>query len=110
MQQQKFAPVASYRGVAILERTGDKVAVWNGQEYKTDGLTHIWANLENNGIETLGFPHELVAKYFLDSLTNDQLQKLCTWEEALRFLHVSDPETFQRRFRFDDVSQVFVQI
>jgi hypothetical protein len=34
------APVAEYRGVAIVEMSGNKRAVWQGVEYRTDG--HSW--------------------------------------------------------------------
>jgi len=36
-----YAIVAEYRGFAVLEKRGDKRAVWEGQEYFTDGHAYI---------------------------------------------------------------------
>ena len=35
----QIAPVAEYRRVAIVERAGNKRAIWKGHEYGTDGLS-----------------------------------------------------------------------
>ncbi len=62
-----FAPVAEYRGVAILERTGTVRAVWNGSEYRTDGKVYVWFQTEEPAqVGMIEFPTERDVKEVLD--------------------------------------------
>ena len=62
-----LAPVAEYRGVALCERGGDKLAVWNGIEYHTDGLIWLcYRKLDDDKLRCIGLPDERVAKAYLD--------------------------------------------
>ena len=62
-----MAPVAEYRGVALFEREGDKLTVWNGIEYYTDGLIWLcYRKLEGDEVRFVGLPDERVAKAYLD--------------------------------------------
>ena len=63
----KFAPVAEYRGVAILENAnGNRRSVWNGVEYCTDGKVHFFGHAEAGMLRVLGFETERDAKEVLD--------------------------------------------
>ena len=62
-----MAPVAEYSGVALFEREGDKLTVWNGIEYYTDGLIWLcYRKLEGDEVRFVGLPDERVAKAYLD--------------------------------------------
>lgn len=43
MNGSRFAPVIEYKGVCILEASGNLRAVWNGQEYRTDGKVYLFS-------------------------------------------------------------------
>lgn len=83
----RIAPVAEYRGVALVEHAGDKRAVWRGTEYRTDGRVWLYvrpgqeaavrsalgtpAPLEPSASEfiaSIGLPNERTAKELLDTL------------------------------------------
>jgi hypothetical protein len=61
-----FAIVAEYRGSAVLEKRGDKRAVWAGQAYYTDGKAYIWFQ-GGETVMMLGLANESEAKQFIDA-------------------------------------------
>ena len=62
-----IAPVADYRGIAIVEMDGDRRAVWEGTEYATDGLFHVaWLDQTGSNWRFVGFPSERIARDFID--------------------------------------------
>jgi hypothetical protein len=63
-----FSPVAEYRGIALIERHGNKGAAWLGKDYKTDGRTYLFTWAEEEQVATFGLPNERAAKEFIDSL------------------------------------------
>lgn len=76
LPEGRYAPVAEYKGVALLEREGSRRAVWDGAEYGTDGNIYIFAK---NGlaIEILEIPTEQDAKFLLDDrLVGDRLLQI----------------------------------
>ena len=64
MSSEQFAIVAEYRNVAVLERAGDVRAVWEGQEYFTDGSTYIFLRAG----KAIAFGNEKQAKIFIDAV------------------------------------------
>ena len=96
----KFAPVAEYRGVAILENAnGNRRSVWNGVEYCTDGKVHFFGHAEAGMLLVLGFETERDAKEILDDClvgerlleTADGHVQLMSRDECIRLLFRDDP-------------------
>jgi hypothetical protein len=116
-----FSPVAEYRGVAILERRGDKRAAWMGKEYQTDGWCYVFARSGTKDILTLGLPCEREAKEVIDALIAGPVEgmppveDLLSYHQVLKVLDVPSEhlEAYRRaelRWRWDDIQGVFVQV
>lgn len=64
-----LAPVAEYRGIALVERRGEKRAAWRGVEYRIDGHVYL---LKRSGpdeeLETWRLDSEKAAKAVTDSM------------------------------------------
>lgn len=96
-----FAPVAEYRGVAILGRRGAVRAVWNGNEYGTDCKVYVWFQTDYpNKVGMIEFPTERDVKDVLDhALVGDRLlqfdsgkvDRLLSRDECIRILCRDDP-------------------
>ena len=78
-----YAVVAEYRNVAILEKNGDKPRFWQGKQYFTDGLAHLFLMTPNKEeIQGIQFKSERDAKNFIDSVLDspnslhEHLQKI----------------------------------
>lgn len=64
-----FAPVAEYRGIALVERRGEKRAVWRGVEYRVDGNIHLLKTTgSDETIEIWTLESEIAAKAVIDSI------------------------------------------
>jgi len=64
---EKYAIVAEYRNVAILERAGNVKSFWEGREYFTDGRTYIFFKAESADlVGRWSFDNERDAKKFID--------------------------------------------
>jgi hypothetical protein len=108
-EQQKvlLAPVAEYRGVAIIEKRGSVRAIWRGTEYLTDGLTYLMVKPQDDSVNLMGLPTELVCKQFLDERSSDELGQFCSYEEAhLIICHVKP--TALPRYRWDETECIFI--
>jgi hypothetical protein len=70
-EEQYWSPVAEYRGIAILEKAGDKRTVWHGHEYFTDGLTYVFWRAEDGVIGQFGLPNERVVKDLIDEVRDN---------------------------------------
>ncbi len=130
-----LAPVAEYRGVALIERRGDKRTVWKGKQYPTDGGIYLWKRCDalkdgqhrhgrrRHGEILLvrmpgvpGMTPDAVAKHYLDSLTQEECRGYLSFLEVLRRLRDEKMASdFQRRmdaglrWEWDDSAHVFVQ-
>lgn len=101
MNNAGFAPVAEYRGVVILEQTGNVRAVWDGKEYRTDGKVYVWFQADEPGhVGMIEFPTERDVKEVLDAalvgerlLNADQgnVYRLLSREECIAILCRDDP-------------------
>ena len=96
-----YAPVAEYRGVAILENAnGDRRAEWNGVEYFTDGKVYFFGDGKPGMLRILRFETEREAKEVLDHcLVGERLLKsangtirLLSRDECVHLLFQDDPE------------------
>lgn len=93
--QDKYAIVAEYRGVALLEKAGDVRSVWNGKEYFTDGRTYVF--FKSDDAEFMGlwsFDSERVAKAFIEcyrdtpeELPADYQRPLLNYKQMYEVLH-----------------------
>ncbi len=64
-----LAPVAEYRGIALVERRGEKRTVWRGVEYRTDGQVHLLKrSAANEKTEIWTLESEKAAKAVIDSM------------------------------------------
>jgi hypothetical protein len=109
-----LAPVAEYRGVALVEKPGDKRTVWEGREYFTDGWIYLMRRGPRRDVcEFIGLPSEAVVKEFLDEQSDAELgsfysftevEKVIGFDEETRRIHA------QLRWEWDDKQQVFVVV
>jgi hypothetical protein len=95
---EQFSPVAEYRGIAILEKAGDKRAVWRGHEYATDGLTYVFWWDDDGMMSVLGLPDERAVKELIDAVRDNPEaldaansipladRKYLSWREAMEVL------------------------
>lgn len=118
-----FAPVIEYRGVCILEKSGDVRAIWNGQEYRTDGRAYIFVHRYKNAFEVLCLRNEKDAKDILDHFLIDkrilQLEserlRLLSWKECVQVLCKDDPAEIKKLLKagpcrhWDKEAQIFVR-
>jgi hypothetical protein len=124
MSDAYYAPIIEYKGVCILEKRGHVRAVWNGQEYWTDGSVHLFAEGAPGTINILSVPTERDAKDLLDhALVGDRLLqlnpdtrlRLLSWEACVRLLCRDDSKQLRNALkrepcrRWDAVAQVFVR-
>lgn len=107
---EQYAVVAEYKNIAILERKGDKPAIWQGHQYFTDGFIYI-AWKKDGKMGTYSFGNERMAKHFIDDVTSHNDQEsfgLQDYRQIYEYLYgyqlVGDPPTYQ----FDEVSGQFV--
>jgi len=64
-----FTPVAEYRGIALVERRGEKRAVWRGVEYRVDGNIHLLKPTgSDETLEIWTLESESAAKAVIDSM------------------------------------------
>ena len=112
-KEKKIAlwPVAEYRSVALLEKSGDKRTVWMGKEYRPDGNIYL-AELDGDHIRLTQMPSELVIKYFLDERAEGKQPdfegvKYLSFQEALKVAKIPPRPT--PLFDFDEASGVFVR-
>jgi hypothetical protein len=124
MNQDRFAPVIEYKGVSILEKHGNFRAVWNGQEYRTDGKAYLFSEVIPGVVGIIVLPNERDAKAVLDNaLVGDRILqvdqntrfRLFSWEECIRLLCRYDPDQLQEALKqtpcrvWDAVAQVFIR-
>lgn len=98
----EWAPVAEYRGVALLERPGNVWKDWQGDQYATDG--HIWLWFREGG-KGIGIPSERLAKAHLDELTNPSAVYF-SMKECFAMLGVADATV--HAYRWDEAKEAFV--
>lgn len=109
-----LAPVAEYRGVALIERPGDKRTAWEGREYFTDGCIYLMRRSVVAGMcELVGLPSEAIAKEFLDEQCEYELGEHYSFTEVEEVIGVD--ERIRRvhaelQWEWDDKQQVFVQV
>ncbi len=72
-RKTKIAPVAEYRGRALVEVAGKHRAVWRGTEYATDGKTYLVSEESEGSMLFHPFDTELAAKEFLDQVANGEV-------------------------------------
>ena len=106
-QNALLAPVAEYKGVAIIEKRGSVRAVWRGIEYFTDGLTYLMVKPQDDSVNLMGLPNELVCKQFLDERSLDELRQFCSYEEAHLIICKVKPPTIPR-CHWDEVQCIFI--
>ena len=125
MNGSRFAPVIEYKGVCILEGSGNLRAVWNGQEYRTDGKVYLFSEEAPGVVGIIVLPNERDAKEVLDhALVGDRILqveqntrfRLFSWEECVQLLCRDDPDQLQEALNqtpcrvWDSVAQVFVRV
>jgi hypothetical protein len=120
-----ITPIAEYRGAVIIEREGNKKAVWQGQEYRTDGYVYLIFRpgttddffAEYGGGEEapettdghlafLPLSNERAAKELLDSIP-DPTEYFVPHREVCRLLGVAPKENI--RWDWDEDQGVFVR-
>jgi hypothetical protein len=84
----KWAVVAEYKGVAILECTGNVPKSYGDHQYTTDGKTYLWLK-GGEQLRTLALESERDVKDYLDTLSDTS--GLYSWEEAWQLLIRNDP-------------------
>jgi hypothetical protein len=108
ISREYFTPVAVWRGVAIFERRGDKRSVWKGKEYRTDGKVYLWHAVDEKYDGQMAvLANEEEVKNLLDLMTEEELKQFVTWKVATKMLTGKEPQATPR-YRFDDVSKLFV--
>lgn len=71
-----LAPVAEYRGIALVERRGEKRAVWRGVEYRVDGNIHLLKRSgSDEALEIWTLESEKAAKAVIDSMFEPDSQE-----------------------------------
>lgn len=89
----KYAIVAEYRSVALLEKAGTVSRFWQGKEYFTDGKTYLF--FKTDTAERMGlwaFHNERDAKVFIDSYHDEEIpdsfqKPLLNYKEMYQVLH-----------------------
>jgi len=108
-----LAPVAEYRGVALIERPGNQRTVWEGREYYTDGRIYVMRRSPVEGYcELVGLPSEAIAKAFLDEQCEYELGQFYSFVELEEVIGVA--EEIRRihselEWKWDEKQQVFVE-
>jgi hypothetical protein len=103
-----LAPVAEYKGIAIVERAGAIRASWRGKEYFTDGLSYLMGRPKDGERVTLiGLPNEFVCKQFIDERSADELRHFCSYGEAYLIICKVKP-TVTPTYHWDDIQSVFI--
>lgn len=111
MTEDFYCIIAEYRGAAVLEKRGEKRAVWQGKEYLTDGHVYIpWTNCKDRGAYVLN--SELEAKIFIDGFidNNNTDKTLLGYKETHELLCGNPFEGPTPVYIFDEKSRVFVLI
>ena len=114
---QYFAPVAEYRNVAVLEKRGDKRAVWQGQEYLTDGKAYVaYRDAATDVRGAFGFESEGDAKTFIDvfhdtpdTIDPNFLKRLLNYKEVYEALHNTPYIGEVPMYIFNESEGVFVR-
>ena len=111
-----FAIVAEYRGVAILECSGNKRKFYN-KEYFTDGKSYVFfEEMSKEKISSLGFSKELEVKQFIDVL-KDMPQKLpvkfqksslLSYLKAWEILHKNKFKGMVPEYNWNEESELFI--
>lgn len=112
-----YAIVAEYRDVAILEKRGDKRAVWKGKEYFTDGLAYIAYDGGGDDRGLLGLENELQVKQFIDAFRDhhhelpEHFRKpLMTYKQVWQYLYKRPFRGTVPLYVFDEMQGVFTRI
>lgn len=116
-----YAIVAEYRDVALLEKRGSKRAVWQGQEYLTDGMCYVpWTEGDEHG--AFAFNSEREAKVFIDavldepgqiqskSLNDITFENLLTYRDVYQLLYGKPLVGKPPMYAFNGQAGVFVHI
>lgn len=114
---QYFAPVAEYRNVCVLEKRGEKRAVWQGQEYLTDGKAYVAYRDEATDVRgAFGFENEGDAKIFIDVFHDapDTIdpkfhKRLLNYKEVYEALHHTPYIGEVPTYIFSEADGVFVR-
>ena len=115
-QPHQYAIVAEYRGVAILERRGDKRAVWQGQEYFTDGRSYVaWRH--DNRMGSFAFADERDTKSFIDAIKDfpetipeEYKRVLMNYREMYQTLMRKSLRGEVPQYVFDETAGVFIMM
>ncbi len=109
-----LAPVAEYRGVALIERPGDKRTVWEGREYFSDGCIYLMRRSGVKGMcELIGLSSEAIAKEVLDTRTETERGQFFSFtevEEVIGFDEATRRAHSELRWKWDEKQQVFVEV
>jgi len=114
-----FAIVAEYRNVAVLEKRGDVRAVWQGQEYLTDGGAYIgWHDAEANEYGAYRMESESDVKEFIDAWHDSPenfnpeylKRRLLTYKDVYQHLHRQPHQGKVPEYVFDAKAGVFVRV
>jgi hypothetical protein len=117
--RQYFAIVAEYRGVAVLEKRGDQRAVWQGQEYFTDGHAYIgWRDDAADEYGAYRMECEGDVKAFIDAWHDDpdnfgeeyRKRLLLSYRDVYQSLHKKPFVGEVPQYVFDSVQGVFVRV
>lgn len=117
--REYYAIVAEYRGVAVLEKRGDKRAVWQGQEYFTDGHSYIgWYDASNNEYGAYRMECESDVRDFIDAWCDHpdnfnedyKSRVLLDYRSVYKSLYKKPFEGEVPQYVFDDQAGVFVRV
>ena len=126
-----MAPVAEYRGVAIVEIAGNKKAVWKGTEYGTDGRswfvlrdgmaarfyerfptvhpTPNQAERTPGTLELIALPDERQAKMFLDGIAEEGENPAAFFHSCREILALMGEPPQRPLTRWDEDQGLFVE-
>lgn len=107
MEIPHLAPVAEWRGVAILEGAGDIEKEWDGQKYTTDGRAYcFFHSVDDKDIvqvmivppdEENGISAERCVKAILDSMSEEELARGLNYLKVL--VHLGRDNQQYREYR-----------
>jgi uncharacterized small protein (DUF1192 family) len=108
-----LAPVAEYRGVALIERPGKKRTVWKGREYFSNGCIYMMRRSHLEGqAELIGWPSEAIAKAFIEEQCEHELGQFYSFVELEEVIGVTEEIRrihAQLEWEWDQKQQVFVE-
>jgi hypothetical protein len=81
--KRMVAPVAEYKGAAIIEQPGKLTKVFRGQSYKTDGFAYLMqASQKRDCLSLIQFKDERTVKAFLEQTT----ERFMSMEEVCKLV------------------------